>query len=168
MIDVNTVVEAVSPLLGPVLGDGVELRIKPGPAGACTMVDRVQLEQALMNLAVNADDAMPDGGILTIETDIVASDEAAAGSEPGAGFSGHVVISVSDTGCGMDASTRARIFEPFFRTKDPGKGTGLGLATVFRIVNDSAGQVSVTSEPGRGTSFRIQLPFAGADARPER
>ncbi len=157
VIDVNAVVEAMSPLLGRLLNDDVELRIKPGPAGTRTKADRGQLEQALMNLAVNARDAMPDGGVLTIETGVVAPDEADA--------SGHVVISVSDTGCGMDAPTRARIFEPFFTTKEPGKGTGLGLATVLRMVTDSGGQVSVVSEPGLGTSFRIQLPLSGPDVR---
>ena len=165
VIDVNAVVAAVSPLLRRVLGDDVELRIRPGLAGARTEADQGQLEQALMNLAVNARDAMSDGGVLTIETGVVARDETDAGPHLEAPASGHVVISVSDTGCGMDGPTRARIFEPFFTTKEPGKGTGLGLATVFRIVTESGGQVSVVSEPGHGTSFRIQLPLSGADAR---
>ena len=165
VIDVNAVVAAVSPLLRRVLGDDVELRIRPGPAGARTKVDRGQLEQALMNLAVNARDAMPDGGVLTIETGVVAPDEADAGPHLKTRAGGHVVISVSDTGCGMDGPTCAQIFEPFFTTKEPGKGTGLGLATVFRIVTESGGQVSVASEPGHGTSFRIQLPLSEIGVR---
>jgi CheY-like chemotaxis protein len=123
-------------------------------------VDRGQIQQVILNLAVNARDAMPDGGRLRITTERVNRSIAADGTTGGGDLEAAVLLSVSDDGCGMSAETRARIFDPFFTTKEPGKGTGLGLATVYGIVKQSGGETEVESAPGEGATFRIYLPAA--------
>jgi len=154
VVSVNVVVEHLHKILRRVIGKDVELVTALTPELGPVQADVGQLEQILMNLAVNARDAMPSGGRLTIETaDVERNPEAAQDRERR-----FVMLAVTDTGVGMDETTKARIFEPFFTTKKPGKGTGLGLATVYGIVNQSGGLIAVDSELGRGTTFKIYLP----------
>ncbi len=158
VLNPNQVVNEVTTLLQRVIGEDVRLEIQTAPALGNVEVDQGQLGQVLMNLAVNARDAMPQGGTVTIGTADEAVDEAYAREhqpiEPGP----YVALWVTDTGAGMDAETRARVFEPFFTTKPPGQGTGLGLSMVYGFVKQSGGFIWVESEPGRGTTFRIYLP----------
>jgi PAS domain S-box-containing protein len=158
VIDVNGIVTNMERLLRPLIGEDVELTTKLEPAVGCTRADAGQLEQVIMNLVVNAKDAMPNGGKLCIRTSSVTHDNS-HGSEntfikPGP----YVMISITDTGEGMDRETQGRIFEPFFTTKEKGKGTGLGLSTVYGIIKQSGGYVFVQSEVGRGTTFTIYFP----------
>ncbi|MGH7314407.1 MAG: GAF domain-containing protein, partial [Candidatus Rokuibacteriota bacterium] len=157
VVDINAIVQGLAQMLQRLLGEDVELTIRPTADGARVKADPGQLEQVIVNLAVNARDAMPGGGRLVIAIDGVELDEAAArqhGGAPGA----HVELAVSDSGIGMDVDTQARIFEPFFTTKAAGRGTGLGLATVYGIVKQHQGAIAVESGLGRGTTFRIYLP----------
>jgi PAS domain S-box-containing protein len=157
VVDVNGVLRGLEPMLRRLLGEAIELVLAPAPHLQRVYADPSQLEQVVMNLAVNARDAMPAGGRLVIETADVELDASHPESHLEA-RGPHVLISVSDTGHGMDAATRARIFEPFFTTKKPGQGTGLGLSTVFGIVKQSGGNIGVYSEPGAGTTFKVYLP----------
>lgn len=158
VLQLNSVVLNVESLLRRVIGEDIELETELAPELGAIRADPVQLEQVLVNLAVNARDAMPDGGTLTIETrDVVLtrSDQREAFAIKGGPY---VLLSVSDTGHGMDAETRARAFDPFFTTKAPGRGSGLGLSTVYGIVKQSDGYIWMDSEPGMGTRVRIYLP----------
>jgi len=160
VVDLNAVVAETRPLLERLLGSGVEIALRNEPGLWATRADSGQLGQVLVNLVVNARDAMPDGGRLTIET-ANETVEADGGEVPPGEY---VVVSVRDTGLGIDPSVRERLFEPFFTTKEVGKGTGLGLAVVYGIVEQSRGHVVVRSEPGRGADFRVFLPRT--EARP--
>lgn len=169
VVDLNDVLGGMEKLLRRVIGEDVELRALTSPVPCKIMVDPGQLEQIIMNLVANARDAMPHGGKLTIETAEVVLSEVHAPEFVGAVPPGRsVMLAASDTGIGMARSTQARMFEPFFTTKEVGKGTGLGLATVFGIVRQSGGSISVYSAPGKGTTFKIYFPSTDAPlvARP--
>ncbi len=154
-INLNDIVIRAAPLFRRLLGQRIECMLRLTAGVGLIRADGTQMEQVLLNLALNARDAMPDGGILTIETSVVtlAANEI-AGCEPGP----YVRLTVRDTGVGMDADTRARVFEPFFTTKGAGQGTGLGLSIVNGIVLQSSGAVTLESTPGQGTTFRVYLP----------
>ncbi|MBI4864492.1 MAG: response regulator [Candidatus Riflebacteria bacterium] len=158
VIDLNRSLADLVKLLRRLLGEDIELVVAPAPDRAAVKMDPGYLDQIVINLAVNARDAMPDGGRLTIQVETVPVDPLGAQPEAETQPDRQVVLSISDTGCGMDPSTRARVFEPFFTTKEIGKGTGLGLSTVYGVVRQAGGTIEVQSEPGRGTSFRIVLP----------
>ncbi|MEZ6194996.1 MAG: ATP-binding protein [Planctomycetota bacterium] len=166
VLDLNEVVRAMQDLLKPLIGETIEVAMHLQPEVVPVEFDRGQLEQIVMNLALNARDAMPQGGTLLIETRNVFlgpdHDRSHDDVKPGV----HAVLVVSDTGEGMDAATRARIFEPFFTTKAKGEGTGLGLATVYGIVKQSGGDIWVYSEPGGGTTFKVYLPRSERRAVP--
>jgi len=164
VMDLNSVVEGVERMLQPLIGVEISLITTLAPGLGRVKADPVQLEQVLINLAVNARDAMPHGGKLTVETADVELDEAFVLEHAGASSGPHVMLRVRDTGIGMDAATRAQIFEPFFTTKPVGKGTGLGLATVYGIVKQHGGHVAVDSEPGRGSTFAVYLPRVDEEA----
>lgn len=158
VVDLNESVRGIEKMLGRMIGEDVQLRTSLAPDLLRVKVDPSHMDQVLMNLAVNSRDAMPGGGVLTIETSNVELDKEYAGGHLGVTPGAYVMLAVSDTGCGMDAETLARVFEPFFTTKEKGKGTGLGLSIVYGIVKQNGGDVLAYSEPGRGTAFKIYLP----------
>lgn len=158
VIDLNELLLDMEKLLYPLLGENVVLQIKTSNPLWRVKVDPTEMSQVVINLCVNARDAMPQGGVLRVETANVDLDEAHAAVVEGARPGPHVCLTVADTGTGMDDATKARIFEPFFTTKGPEKGTGLGLATVYGIVRQSGGHIEVESEVGKGTTFRVYLP----------
>lgn len=165
-LQLNDVVESLEKMLRRVIGEDIAVQTSLSPSLALVKADSGQLEQVLLNLAVNARDAMPDGGTLTFETSNVEID---ASHPSGLAAGSYVLLEVSDTGSGIDPSVRKRIFEPFFTTKETGKGTGLGLATVYGIVRQCGGHVDLESELGRGTRFKILLPVTAdvaAEPRP--
>ncbi|HKE10255.1 MAG TPA: ATP-binding protein, partial [Myxococcota bacterium] len=169
VLDLNAVVAGLDKMLRRVIGEDIELQTRLEPAAGAVNADPGQLEQVLVNLAVNARDAMPRGGCLSLETRQIDPGDAA---ESGLVAGSYACLIVRDTGIGMDEATRSRIFEPFFTTKPPGKGTGLGLSTVYGIVQQSGGQIQAESALQGGTTFRIFLPTVDLPAEvpvfPER
>jgi signal transduction histidine kinase len=157
-IDLNRVVEETAKMLRRMVGEKVELVLRLEPSPGTILADSGQLQQALLNLAVNAKDVMPNGGRLVIETASVRIDGGFDGGFPGAPPGHYLRLSVSDTGIGMDAETKRQIFEPFFTTKAPGRGTGLGLSIVYRIVRACNGRIAVSSELGKGATFSMIFP----------
>jgi len=158
VVDLSEIVAAMKPMLHRLLGEDIDLTVLAPPRVGRVLVDPGQVEQVVMNLAVNARDAMPEGGQLTIEVTNLSLSESHVGRPADVPSGPFVMLAVTDTGVGMAETTRARVFEPFFTTKEIGKGTGLGLATVLGIVQQSSGYVSVYSEPGHGTTFKVYLP----------
>jgi signal transduction histidine kinase len=157
-LDLDAVLEGLQPILNRVLGEDIELEVLPTSNLRKIFADQGQIEQVVMNLSLNARDAMPEGGKLTLETANVDFDDRYARDHPGMSPGPHVMLAASDTGFGMDAGTQARVFDPFFTTKARGKGTGLGLATVFGIVKQSGGHIWLYSEVGIGTTFKVYFP----------
>jgi CheY-like chemotaxis protein len=162
--DLDNVITEISELLSASVGESIQLRLDRATTPAVTRADRSHLEQVLLNLAVNARDAMPGGGTLTIATGAADLDEAYCAAHPDARPGHYVMLAVSDTGTGMSPQVAARIFEPFFTTKAAGRGTGLGLSTVYGIVARTGGSISVQSGKDAGTTFRVYLPAAAAPA----
>ncbi len=163
VLDLNRVVADLDSMLQRLIGESIELVVEPAPGPALVWMDRAQLEQVIVNLVVNARDAMPQGGRLTLQTATVVLGPLDVATHAGLKPGPHVSLRVTDTGTGMDEATQARIFEPFFTTKEQGKGTGLGLATVYGIVMQSRGSIAVQSAPGQGTTFTFHFPQADGE-----
>ena len=164
--ELNEIVRTIEKILRRVIGEDVELRCLLAPEKLVIMGDCGQIEQVLMNLAVNARDAMPGGGLLSIETERLELAEGLFDTslKPGS----YARIAISDTGCGIDEKIRQRIFEPFFTTKEVGKGTGLGLSIVYGIIKQHGGEITMYSETGKGTCFKIYLPLVASSAMLDR
>jgi two-component system, cell cycle sensor histidine kinase and response regulator CckA len=158
LLDLNTIVQEMGKMLPPLLGEQIQLLVTPGANPCLVKADSVQIQQIVMNLAVNARDAMPNGGHLKIEASLAKREDVSG--HPGIGIPAgtYAALAVSDNGAGMDPETQRRIFEPFFTTKEPGRGTGLGLSTVYGIVKQSGGHIAVDSRLGHGTTFKIYWP----------
>ena len=168
VLELNRTISEIEKMLNRIIGEDIELATTLDSTLRRVKADEGQIEQVILNLAVNARDAMPDGGKLLIETKNIQIDERFAASFPYPVKAGaYVLLSVSDSGMGMDSTTQAHMFEPFFTTKEKGKGTGLGLATVYGIVKQSGGYIDVASELGRGTTFKIYLPRVDQEATPQ-
>jgi PAS domain S-box-containing protein len=168
VVELNDIVSRMDAMLRRVIGEDIKLRTVMGKGLGRVKVDEGQIEQVIMNLAVNARDAMPGGGTLTIATTNAVLDEDYARTRRGVAPGAHVSLIVADTGVGMDARVQSRIFEPFYTTKEKGKGTGLGLSTVLGIVEQSGGSIEVESHEGLGTTFKVHLPITGDDLAPSR
>ncbi|MEJ2033291.1 MAG: ATP-binding protein, partial [Deltaproteobacteria bacterium] len=164
VIDLNQVVGGMTEMLSRLLGENIELKLFTEAKHPQIMADVTQVEQIVLNLAINARDAMPEGGSVIIETANVHLDEEYARRHQGVAAGNYLMLTVTDTGEGVPAEIRDKIFEPFFTTKGMGKGTGLGLATVFGIVKQHKGHIYVYSEPGKGTTFKVYLPLAAGEA----
>ena len=162
LLDLNDRLRDVSKLLEPLMGDDVQIVLSANARSGIIEADPGQLDQVIVNLAVNSRDAMPKGGKLIIETSVLDFDEGFVHDHPSMSAGRYVMLAVSDNGIGMDEATRSRIFEPFFTTKEVGKGSGLGLAMVYGIIKQSGGHILVYSEPGHGTTFKIYFPSAEA------
>ncbi|HEU0029422.1 MAG TPA: ATP-binding protein [Kofleriaceae bacterium] len=167
-VALDDLLHGIHKMIARLLGADIDLEVRTKPGLGKILVDPGAIEQVIMNLVVNARDAMPRGGKLTIEAAPVTLDEAYAREHLGVHAGPHVMLAVTDTGCGMDAATRDRIFEPFFTTKGTGKGTGLGLSIVFGIVQQAGGSIWVYSEPSHGTTFKLYFPLAAGRAESAR
>ena len=167
VLDLNAAIDGIEPMVRSVIGENMRLVIKRGDDVGHIRADAGQLDQVLVNLVVNARDAMPDGGTVTIESGTAMVDGEHATEHFEAKPGAYVLLVVSDTGVGMDRATRDRIFEPFFTTKRPGKGTGLGLASAYGIVHQAGGHIWVYSEPGLGSTFKLCFPRVDAPGSPE-
>jgi len=158
--DLNQAIVNLSDVFGTLLGGQTQRHFSPGAGSPAVTADAGQIEQVIVNMVINARDAMPNGGTLTLATENVTLEEQNDAGEPGVRSNNYVMLAITDTGVGMSDDVKARIFEPFFTTKSVGKGAGLGLSTSYGIVKQSGGHITVHSEPGRGTTFRIYLPQA--------
>jgi signal transduction histidine kinase len=166
IVRVNDIILQMEKMLRRLIGEDIELITIPAASRDAVEADASRLEQVIMNLVVNARDAMPDGGKLTLETGTVQLSDSYSARQLGIRPGQHVTISISDTGVGMDEETQSHLFEPFFTTKNPGHGTGLGLATAYGIIRQSGGAIGIVSEPGKGATARIYLPVAEVKAEP--
>src|SRR6185503_17762738 len=164
--DINKLLRHLSDMLSRLIGEHITLQYRFAESLPCCEADVCSIEQVILNLAVNARDAMPKGGILTVETDIIEISPVYAASHPEASAGKFVCITVTDTGCGMNEQTKSRLFEPFFTTKEVGKGTGMGLATAYGLIKQHNGWIEAESEIGKGSTFKIFLPSTAKLVKP--